>query len=67
MGNTEMCELALNWVRFAPNGANLRLFNISFRIFSLFEPKCTETDLKESQICPIWEQSDPIGDQHIHP
>ena len=24
------------------------------------EPNCTETDLKKSQICPIWGQSDPI-------
>ena len=31
-------------VRLVPNGA----------------PKCTETDLKKSQICPIWGQSDPI-------
>ena len=23
-------------------------------------PKCTETDLKKSQICPIWRQSNPI-------
>ena len=26
----------------------------------LAEPKCTETDLKMSEICPIWSQSDPI-------
>ena len=26
----------------------------------LGEPKCTETDLKKSQICPIWGQSDTI-------
>ena len=25
-----------------------------------FQPKCTETDLKKSQIYPIWGQSDPI-------
>ena len=24
------------------------------------EPKCTETDLKKSQICPIWAQYDSI-------
>ena len=27
---------------------------------SLVKPKCTETDLKKSQICPILCQSDPI-------
>ena len=27
-------------------------------------PKCTETDLKKSQICPIWGQSDPIWMQN---
>ena len=37
-----------NWVRLAPNGTNLGLFKISFSTF------CTETDLKKSQICPIW-------------
>ena len=24
------------------------------------DPKCTDTDLKKSQICPIWGQGDPI-------
>ena len=33
---------------------------ISFSTFWLREPKCTETDLKKSQICPIWRNSDPI-------
>ena len=27
------------------------------------EPKCTETDLKKSQICLIFDQSDPIWPQ----
>ena len=49
-----------NWVRLAPNGINLGLFKISFSTFWLGEPKCTETDLKKSQICPIRGQSDPI-------
>ena len=26
-------------------------------------PKCTETDLNKSQICPIWGQFDPIWSQ----
>ena len=25
------------------------------------EPKCNETDLKKSHICPIWGQSDPTS------
>ena len=33
--------------QFAPN---LRLFKISFSTFWLGEPKCTETDLKKSQM-----------------
>ena len=37
------------------NGTYLGHFKISFA-----EPKCTETDLKKSQICPIWGQSDVI-------
>ena len=41
-------------VRLALKGTNLGLFKISFSIFWLAEPKCTETDLKKSQICPIW-------------
>ena len=30
------------------------------QVFGNVDPKCTETDLKKSQICPIWGQSDPI-------
>ena len=30
-------------------------------------PKCTETDLKKFQICPIWRQSGPFGAQIRHP
>ena len=41
-----------NWVRLATNWTNLGLFK--------WAPKCTETDLKKPQICPIWGQSDPI-------
>ena len=32
-------------------GTNLGLFKISFSTFWLAEPKCTETDLKPTQIC----------------
>ena len=46
--------LAPNWARLAPNGTNLALFKISFSSFWLGGPKCSETDLKKSQICPIW-------------
>ena len=49
-----------NWVTLASNGINVGLFKISFSTFWIAEPKCTETDLKKSQICPIWGQSDPI-------
>ena len=35
-----------NLVRLAPNGTNLGLYKISL------------SDLKQSQICPIWSQSD---------
>ena len=35
------------------------LLMISFSTFGLGKPKCTETDLKKSKICPIWGQSDP--------
>ena len=37
-----------------PNGINLGLLKICFSTFWLAEPKCTETDLKKSQIYPIW-------------
>ena len=58
--HTKMAELAPNWVRLAPNGTNLGLLKISFSTFWRPAPKCTETDLKKSQICPIWGQSDQI-------
>ena len=29
--------------------------------------KCTESDLKKSQICPIWGQSDPIWMANLPP
>ena len=44
----------------APNGTHLELFKISFSTFCLGEPKCTEINLKKSQICPIRGQSEPI-------
>ena len=40
---------------------------IIYRTFWLGEPKCTETDLKKSQICPSWGQSDPIWMPTLHP
>ena len=57
---TRDVEVGKNCVKLAPNGKNLRLFKISFSTFWLGEPKCTETDLKKSQICPISGQFDPI-------
>ena len=38
-------------------GTILGLFKISFSTFGLDEPKCTETDLKNFLICPIWGKS----------
>ena len=37
------------------------------QIVGLAEPKCIETGLKKSQICPIWGQSDPIWRQGWDP
>ena len=54
-----------NWVRLVWDflrsvsvhfGSYLDLFKISFSIFWLSEPKCTETDLKIPQTCPILTQ-----------
>ena len=39
---------------------NVGFVNISSSIYRFGEPTCTETDPKNSQICPIWGQSDPI-------
>ena len=58
-----MAGLALNWVKTARIGINLGLFKISFSIVWLAEPKCSETDLKKSEIYLIWGQSDPIWNQ----
>ena len=41
-------------------------FKISFSTFWLDEQKCTETDLKKSEICPIWGKILPICDQPWH-
>ena len=35
----------------------LGLVETNFSTFWLAEPKCTEIDLKKTQICPIWHQS----------
>ena len=37
------------------------------QIWDFFDPKCTETGLKDSQICPIWGQSDPIWMPYLTP
>ena len=58
---TTACQIwHTNWVRLAPNGTKQGLFKISFSTFWLAEPKCNETDLKKSQICPILGQFDSI-------
>ena len=54
-------DLAPKWVRLAPNGTNLGNFQIRFSTFWRPAPKCTQSDLKNSRICPIWGQSDPIS------
>ena len=61
-----MSGVALNWVRLALNGTNLGIFKISFSTFWLIKSKRTESDLKKSQICHIWGQSDQILCQHLH-
>ena len=52
--NSGMSRLASNLHRLASKWKNLRFFKISFSTFWLTEPKCTETDLKKSQIFLIW-------------
>ena len=65
--------MAQNGVRLVPNGTNLGILKISFSTFWLAEPKCTETDLQNSQICSIWNQSNlirsppDIRDVHKYP
>ena len=46
-----------------PNWTNMRLLKISFSTFWRRAPKCTETDLKKSQISPIC----PIAANHEIP
>ena len=43
------------------------VLNILQKCLKHVKPKSTETDLKKSQICPIWGQSDPIWNQPWHP
>ena len=31
------------------------------KVAQIYEPECTETDLKKSQILPIWSESDPLS------
>ena len=51
---SEVAGWGTNWVRLDPNETNLGLFKIIFSTFWRGAPKCTETDLKKSQICTIW-------------
>ena len=57
---TGMSNLASILCQIGPKVTNLGVFKISFSTFWLGEPKCTGTDLKKSQICPIWAQYDSI-------
>ena len=41
-----------------PKGTNPGLLQIRFQYIFDAAPKCTESDLKKSRICPIWGQSD---------
>ena len=50
---TNLRLFQINFSTFWLGETNLGLFKISFSTFLLAEPKCTETDLKKSQICPI--------------
>ena len=51
--------LATKRVILDPNRTILGVFKITFSAYSCAEPKCTETDLKKYQICPIWGQFCP--------
>ena len=44
-----------------PKMGRLGVFRISVSTLWLAESKCTDTDLKNSQICSILDQSDAIG------
>ena len=52
-------KLGIELSQIGPKWDKSGTFKISFRTFWLGEPKCTETDPKKSQICPIWSPSDP--------
>ena len=62
-----MVGLAAKWVRLAPNGINLGLFQIRFQCIWRDAPNALKSDLKTPQICPIWGQSDPLCSQTYHP
>ena len=59
-----MPGLAPKW----PEMGQIRyFFMISFSIFWLAYPKCTETDPKNTTICPISDQADPTCSKVWHP
>ena len=56
--NNRMSNLDADWVWLTLNVTNLGLIKISVSTFWLAEQNCTDTDPKNSQISPIWDQSD---------
>ena len=68
MRSEQACQIwHPNRVRLVSNGTNWGLVKISFSIFWLVEQKCTDTDLKKSEFCPIgcqtgsfWDKSDVL-------
>ena len=56
--NIDMSDLAPKWVRLAQNGANCALFQIRFQ-YSVSQ-NVPIFDLKKSQTCVFWCQSDQL-------
>ena len=57
-------QIGADWF---PNGTNLGLFKIRFSAFWRGAPKCTESDLKKSPVCPIWGKFNPAKPKCTEP
>ena len=64
-----MLYLSPELVRLTKKWTNLGLFQIRFQyILALLRQNVLKSDLKKSQICPIWGvHSDPLWSQTYHP
>ena len=49
--------------RFTPKVGQIGTKWDKYETLKIFEPKCSENDLQNTQICPIWYQSNPLWDQ----